>query len=184
MSIYVSIIQVCFFVELGVAQPPPIQDPSCYGYGISDGTFKGVRYFTCPDNKGLFLSLASVAKEPEWLKLQYHPRKDIPQLTEGKQTDQDIPPTTVKRSNKELSHVSASPNGGVNKDNDTNQLPIGTRVILTSKVARKVKGTVRWVGHLALNDADPKEKTPVYCVETVSYIILRGCVQVYFSNSK
>ena len=130
------------------------------------------------------MSLASVAKEPGWLKLQYHPIRDIPQLAEGKQTDQDIPPNAAKRSNKEQSHVSASPNVGVNKGNDTNQLPIGTRVILTSKDGRKVKGTVRWAGHLPLQGVYLKEKIPVYGVETVSYIILRGCVQVYFSNSK
>ena len=49
------------------------QDSRYYGCGTTDGTFKGVRYFTCPDKNGLFLSLASVAKKPEWLNLQYHP---------------------------------------------------------------------------------------------------------------
>ena len=112
------------------------------------------------------MSLASVAKEPEWLKLQYHPRRDIPQLAEGKQKAQDIPPTATKRSNKERSDV--PPNVGVNKGNDTNQLPIGTRVILTSKDGRKVIGAVRWAGHLPLQGADPNDKIPAYGVETVS----------------
>ena len=114
------------------------------------------------------MSLASVAKQPEWLKLQYQPRKDVPQLTEGKQTDQDIPPTAAKRSNKEQSHVSASPNVGVNKDNE---LPTGTKMILTPKNGRTIRGTVRWAGRypLAFDGADPKENIPVYGVETVSY---------------
>ena len=38
-----------------------------------------------------------------------------------------------------------------------------------SKVGKKVKGTVRWAGHLPLENEGPKETIPVYGVETVSY---------------
>eukprot|EP00731_Ephydatia_muelleri_P026516 Em0018g616a len=60
-----------------------ITDSRCYGCGTSDGTFNKIRYFTCPDNNGLFLSLASVTKQPDWLKLEYHPNRAwIPEAIE------------------------------------------------------------------------------------------------------
>ena len=119
------------------------------------------------------MSLASVAKQPDWLKLQYHPKRDTPKPTEGK--DQDIAPIPAKRTIKELSHASPSPNVGISSTNDdTNQLPNGTRVVIMKKDGKKVKGTVRWAGHRPLENEGPMQKIPVYGIETVSY-----CMSVY-----
>ena len=134
---------------------------------------KGVRFFSCPYNNGLFLSLASVAKQPEWLKLQYCPKRNTFSCIDGRQNDQDI---TLVPAKQDHSHVSALPNVGISITNiDTNQLPNGTRVVMTSKNGEHIKGTVRWAGHLSLENALPmEEKIPVYGIETVSlYLINR-----------
>ena len=144
----------------------PLQDSRYYGCGTTDGTskVKGVRYFTCPDNNGLFLSLASVAKQPDWLKLQNYPKSDTRKPTEEKNA-----PTLAKR------NASSSPNVGISSTNGgTNQLPNGTRVVMTSKDGKKVKGTVRWTGRLPIEYEDAKNTISVYGIETVSY-----CMSVY-----
>ena len=66
------------------------QDSRFYRCGTSDGTFNNVRYFTCPDNNGLFLSLASVAKQPDWLKLEYRPKRYVSTVSEGVQKDKTV----------------------------------------------------------------------------------------------
>ena len=140
--------------------------------GTSDGTFQGARYFTCPDNNGLFLSLYAVARQPDWLKLQYHPKRDTPKPTEGKKKDQDIAPIPAQRAIKEQSHASLSPNVGISSTNGgTNQLPNGTRVVIMTKDGKKVKGTVRWAGQLPLENDGRNVKIPVYGIETVSYYV-------------
>ena len=142
------------------------QDSRCYGCGTTYGTFNKVRYFTCPDNNGLLLSLATVAKQPEWLKLEYHPN------TDGMQKDDNITPIPAKRSIKETPQASALPNMEVNRTNvDTKKLPHGTRVFIRTKGGRKVNGTVRWAGDLPLEGEDPKKKIPVYGLETVSLLL-------------
>ena len=119
------------------------------------------------------MSLASIAQQPDWLKLQYHPKRDTPKSTEGKQKDQDIAPIPPKRTIKEQPLASSSPNVGSSSTNgDTNN---GTRVVMTSKNGKKVKGTVRWVGHLPLENEVKKEKIPVYGIEAVSFTIYLGC---------
>ena len=199
------------------------QDSRCYGCGTSDGTFNKVRYFSCPDNNGLFWSLASVAKQPDWLKLDYHPRRtipegmqkgsnnapipakrstkephqtsasqkrsdvsrnqlphgtrDIPGITEGVQKDKNITPVvTAQRSSKEPPQTSASTSMEANRGIvDTCQLPYGSRVMIKTKDGRKVNGTVRWAGELALEGEDPKKKIPVYGLETVSFVHENVC---------
>ena len=136
------------------------QDSRYYGCGSSDGTFNKVNYFTCPDNNGLFLSLASVANQPDWLKLDYRqPKRDI--VAQGMQKDSNNAPIPAKRINKE----SASPNMEINRaDVETKQLCLGTRMSVMTKDGKKVKGTVRWAGELPLEGEDPKMKIPVYGV--------------------
>ena len=102
------------------------QDSRYYGCGTSDGTFNKVKYFSCPDNNGLFLSLASVAKQPDWLNLEYRPRRDVPALTEGMQKGSNNAPIPAKRSTKEPHQTSASQK---RSDVSSNQLPHGTRDI-------------------------------------------------------
>ena len=146
------------------------QDSRYYGCGTSDGTFNKIRYFTCPDNNGLFLSLVSVAKQPDWLKLEYHPNRAwIPEAIEK---DNNIAAIPAKRSTKEPPQASASQNMEAKTANiDTHPLPHGTRVIIMTKDGRKVNGTVRWAGELPLEGDDPKKKIPVYGLETVSYLV-------------
>ena len=149
-----------------------LQDARYYGCGTSDGTFNKARYFTCPDNNGLFLSLASVANQPAWLNLEYHPKK--PTIPEGMQKGSNNAPIRTKRSTKEPSQVSASAN--VEEGNrgivDTQPLPHGTRVMIMTKDGKKVNGTVRWAGELPLEGEDAmKKKIPVYGVETVSFLM-------------
>ena len=141
------------------------QDSRYYGCGTSGGVFNKIRYFSCPDCNGLFLSLASVANQPNWLKLEYRqPKRDI--VAEGMQKDSNNGPIPAKRINKE----SASPNMEINRaDVDTKQLCYGSRVSVMTKDGKKVKGTVRWAGELPLESDDPKKKIPVYGVETVSF---------------
>ena len=117
-----------------------LQDSWYYGWGTSDGTLYGKRYFSCPIDCGLFLSLASVAKEIEWLQLRCTPP------IEGR------------------SKASESRGG------HSNQLPVGTRAIVRSKDGRQVRGTVRWIGQLPFEGAVSKEEIPVYGIETVSII--------------
>ena len=118
------------------------------------------------------MSLASVANQPEWLKLGYRPKKDVPAVTEGVQKDDNFAPTPAKRSTKEPSQSSASLNMEVNRaDVSSNQLPHGTRVMILTKDGRKVNGTVRWAGELPLEGQDPNTKIPVYGVETVSFLV-------------
>ena len=99
---------------------------------------RGRRYFSCPVGCGLFLSLASVAKHSEWLKLR-------------------CPPPIEGRSK-------ASESRG----DHSNQLPVGTRAIVRSKDGRQIRGTVRWIGQIPLYDAVSREEIPVYGIETVS----------------
>ena len=146
------------------------QDSRYYGCGSSDGAFNKVRYFTCPDYNGLFLSLASVAKQPDWLTLEYHPNRAwIPKAIEK---DNNIAAVPAKRSTKEPPQASASQNMEAKTANiDTHPLPHGTRVMIMTKDGKKVNGTVKWTGQLPLEDADPKKKIPVYGLETVSYLV-------------
>ena len=110
------------------------------------------------------MSLALVAKRPEWLKLEYHPNKNT---SGGIQT---IAPPPVRRNTKEPAQASVRPNMEVNRANViSNKLPNGTRVIITARDGRKIKGTVKWAGELPLEGEDPKKKIPVYGVETVSF---------------
>ena len=146
------------------------QDSRYYGCGTSNGTFNKVRYFTCPDNNGLFLTLASVAKKPEWLKLEYLPKRDIPAVTEGTKKDDNNVLIPAKRSSNDPPQASASPNMEAYRTY-ANQLPHGTRVIIRTKDGRRVNGTVRWTGELPLEGEDPKKKIPVYGVETVSFLM-------------
>lgn len=77
----------------------------------------------------------------------------------------------------------------------SNQLIVGTRVIVRPKDGRKIRGTVRWVGQLPLEGTTVhvQEEVPVYGIETVSYIVpymkygemnnamlIKGCKQLYF----
>ena len=144
------------------------QDSRCHGCGTSDGTFHLERIFSCPDNNGLFLSLASVAKQSDWLKLEYRPKRDIPALTEGMQKDDNIAPIPAKRSTKEPPQASASSNVEV-KSASVNANNYGAKVIVTAKDGKKFKGTIKWTGQLPLEGGDPKKKIPVYGVETVSF---------------
>eukprot|EP00731_Ephydatia_muelleri_P026538 Em0018g638a len=148
--------------HLGIMFGVEITDSRYYGCGTSGGVFNKIRYFSCPDCNGLFLSLASVANQPNWLKLEYRqPKRDI--VAEGMQKDSNNGPIPAKRINKE----SASPNMEINRaDVDTKQLCYGSRVSVMTKDGKKVKGTVRWAGELPLESDDPKKKIPVYGVET------------------
>ena len=147
-----------------------LQDSRYYGCGTSDGTFNNIRYFSCPENNGLFLSLASVAKQPDWLKLEYRPKRAwIPEAIEK---DNNIAAIPAKRSTKEPPQASASQNMEAKTTNiDTHPLPHGTRVMIKTKDGRKVNGTVRWAGDLPLEGDDPKMRIPVYGLETVSYLV-------------
>ena len=148
------------------------QDSRYYRCGTSDGTFNNVRYFSCPDNNGLFLSLASVAKQPDWLRLEYRPKRDVSTVSEGVQKDKNITPVAAPRSSKKPSQASASTSMEANRGIiNTNQLPYGTRVFIRTKDGRKVKGNIRWTGELPLEGEDPKKKVPVYGVETVSFLL-------------
>ena len=146
------------------------QDSRYYGCGSSDGAFNTVRYFTCLDNNGLFFSLASIAKKPDWLKLVYCPNRAwIPEAIEK---DNNIAAIPAKRSTKEPPQASASQNMEAKTANiDTHPLPHGTRVMIMTKDGRKVNGTVRWAGELPLEGDDSKKKIPVYGLETVSFLV-------------
>ena len=119
------------------------------------------------------MSLASVAKQPDWFQLEYHPKRDIPVVAEGMKKDHNITPTPAKRGSKEPPQASASPNTEVNRASNT--LPHGTRVIITTKAGTKVNGTVRWTGELPLEGDYQKQKIPVYGVETVSFLMGNIC---------
>ena len=84
--------------------------------------------------------------------------------------DKNIAPTAARRNYKGPSPESTSPNMEANRANViSNKLPNGTRVIITARDGRKIKGTVKWAGELPLEGEDPKNKIPVYGVETVSF---------------
>ena len=110
----------------------------------------GRRYFSCPVGCGLFLSLASVAKQIEWLKLR------CPPPIEGR------------------SKASESRGGHFN------QLPIGTRAIVRSKDGKQIRGTVRWIGQLPFEGAVSREEIPVYGIETVSIIGMANIINKNF----
>ncbi|KAL5467172.1 hypothetical protein EMCRGX_G031364 [Ephydatia muelleri] len=112
-----------------------------------------------------------LAKQPDWLKLEYCPNRAwIPEAIEK---DNNIATVPAKRSTKEPPQASASQNMEAKTANiDTHPLPHGTRVMIMTKDGRKVNGTVRWAGELPLEGKDPKKKIPVYGLETdisVSY---------------
>ena len=118
------------------------------------------------------MSLASVAKQPVWLMLEYRPRRHGPPITEEMQKGSNIAAIAAKRSTKELPQALRSQNMEAKSANiDTHPLPHGTRVMIMTKDGRKVNGSVRWAGELPLEGEDPKMKIPVYGLETVSFLV-------------
>ena len=122
------------------------------------------------------MSLAFVAKQPDWLKLEYRPRKDGPAITEGMQKASNNASIPAKKSTKEPSQSTASSNMEANRANvGRDQLPCGSRVMIRTKDGKKVNGTVRWAGELPLEGEDPKKKIPVYGLVTVSFLVGTEC---------
>ena len=138
----------------------PTQDSNYYGCGSTDDTLQQTRYFTCPVGNGLFLPLASVAKEQEWLMPQR--KNNFHAKTEE--------------------HVTTQPRRGLNIN--TNHLPFGTKVIVRPKDGRQIRGTIRWVGKLPLPLMLSTEEIPVYGVETVSYFELYIGIIFFFFMDK
>ena len=118
------------------------------------------------------MSLFAVAKQPEWLKLEYRPKRDASAVAERMQKDNNICSIPPKRNPKDPPQASASQNIEVNGAIvNTNQLSNGTSVIIRTMDGKKVNGTVKWIGELPLEGEDLKKKIPVYGVETVSFLM-------------
>lgn len=54
-----------------------LQDPCYYVQGCTEGTFKNVKYFTCHDDNGLFVSLDKLSEDPSG--------RSLPELLSGGQ---------------------------------------------------------------------------------------------------
>ena len=108
------------------------QDKNYFGYGTTDGTLQGKRYFSCIDDRGLFVALDKI----------------FPDSSPGPIT---IPPK--RGANQQSSHLSSQSKSNTSdaRESSTDPQPqflIGDRVVVYNKKGAAVYGTVRWTGQI------------------------------------
>ena len=126
-----------------------VQEKSYHGYGTTDGTSQGTRYFTCKDDCGLFVALDRVSSVKDHGNTHTEPSREGPSQQHNNQYG--------------LRSQSKLPKGS--SVDAESQFKVGERVIVYNKKNVAIRGTVKWVGVLS----DGKEfRVSTVGVETVS----------------
>ena len=150
------------------------QDEQCCHRGTTDGTFRGVRYFHCKDNCGLFVALDKLSADAEGSTLTNEPRSggsyakvaSRAPLQSGQSHHLDSsPPAVNTRSRSQAVSRPGNKESSVDPQLRSPRFQKGDRVVAFNKKGIRVHGTVRWVGR---STVARKFTLTVVGIETVS----------------